>query len=81
MLPCDLDAHMEVIKQVTKADLGGYALPIYEGAGSVWGGAVPQRVPTSSRTSDFCLISQLEKVPWVRCYSQQFVQTLQKKNA
>ena len=37
MLPCDLDAHMEVIKQVTKADLGGYALPIYEGAGSVWG--------------------------------------------
>ena len=38
MLPCDLDAHMEVIKQVTKADLGGYALPIYEGAGSVWGG-------------------------------------------
>ena len=33
-----MDAHMEVIKQVTKADLGGYALPIYEGAGSVWGG-------------------------------------------
>ena len=34
MLPRDIDAHIEVIKQVTKADLGGHALPICE---EVWG--------------------------------------------